>query len=723
MADGMRRSLRGEISELHSELFNRLWAPDWQLDDSIRDRSVLSAMSKDDIRSTAATVSRSLRFEAFEAREAAITESILQTYSWIYDRDPKTSEGSFSWSSFPEWLGKSSEPVYWITGKPGAGKSTLMKYILGNPAHRAYLERWSGDKPLLIVKYYAWNAGTNPQKSFQGLKKTLLVQALNHFPELLPILAPRRWTYALVIQGTSYLPPWEDWEVQESFQALLSHSNAEKLNLAIFIDGLDEFDAPPKEVVGLVESIVSSSSGGIKVCAASRPLVDFDDAYRDSPKVQMDLFTLRDMTVYLDEKLRQCRAFDELQCLYPDDVLKLREEMVKRAKGVFIWLKVVVDALTEAAREGEGIFELQAILESLPEDIRSLYDSIWAGIPEASRKKGAILLAIIEATQVRIIPSIFWLADDYAFRKYDIRSANQSHVDRNSSFYTSMVQSLRRKLASRTRGLLEINLRNDNVDYSHRTVREWTAQPEVRECIRELCGEIFDPHLYLLHMYTISFTSRTLMGSRDGTTITPAITIEPLLQASKFSADQPEATDELVRTLEALDMRAGLVLGADWPSRLTYGLSNMSESRCSFLVLTALFAIPQYIKAKVSADPRILSRRSTAGSSRNDTNLDILEAALYPTRFFSGSNIISSFTIPTSNKFGPQRLAVIRFLLKSASLPDKRARVSVLRSKIRVKELNTFDREESIYYSEVIKLLGRSRGGPLESASKFFRVR
>jgi len=54
--------------------------------------------------------------------------------------------------------------------------------------------------------------------------------------------------------------------------------------------------------------------------------------------------------------------------------------MVDKAKGVFIWLKVVVDSLVESITDGAGIVELRAILDSLPSDISSLYNAMFARI-------------------------------------------------------------------------------------------------------------------------------------------------------------------------------------------------------------------------------------------------------------------------------------------------------------------------------------------------------
>jgi len=62
-------------------------------------------------------------------RKAIIADTHRGTFEWIY-RDPEVE--SEPWSNYVKWLG-SVEDIYWITGKPGSGKSTLMKYLYGNP--------------------------------------------------------------------------------------------------------------------------------------------------------------------------------------------------------------------------------------------------------------------------------------------------------------------------------------------------------------------------------------------------------------------------------------------------------------------------------------------------------------------------------------------------------------------------------------------------------------
>jgi len=111
-------------------------------------------------------ITEGLRFDAFHQREAAVTDAIMQTYAWIYQRNPAkeplahSTPGVLKWASFPGWLENPSETTYWITGKPGSGKSTIMKYILNSPALQSHIRAWAGGEPVIVINYYAWNAGT-----------------------------------------------------------------------------------------------------------------------------------------------------------------------------------------------------------------------------------------------------------------------------------------------------------------------------------------------------------------------------------------------------------------------------------------------------------------------------------------------------------------------------------------------------------------------------------
>ncbi len=67
-------------------------------------------------------------------RRAGIRPAHEKTYRWIFE--PPQTPGNVPsnappWSNFVNWLEQDDRSqIYWVTGKPGSGKSTLMKYIV-----------------------------------------------------------------------------------------------------------------------------------------------------------------------------------------------------------------------------------------------------------------------------------------------------------------------------------------------------------------------------------------------------------------------------------------------------------------------------------------------------------------------------------------------------------------------------------------------------------------
>ena len=99
------------------------------------------------------------------------------------------------WDDFTLWL-KSGRGLYWINGKAGSGKSTLMNYICQHGRRLDYLREWSSDGLLLTPSYFCWVAGSRQQKSVDGLLRSLIYQMLTECRELLGCL---KVSYNLVV--------------------------------------------------------------------------------------------------------------------------------------------------------------------------------------------------------------------------------------------------------------------------------------------------------------------------------------------------------------------------------------------------------------------------------------------------------------------------------------------------------------------------------------------
>lgn len=92
------------------------------------------------------------------------------------DNDPFP-EQTDNCDNFVKWLTERDDN-YWITGKPGSGKSTLMNFVINNELTLDHLKQWAAQQEIQVIDAYFWNSGSELQKSFKGMLATVILQLL-----------------------------------------------------------------------------------------------------------------------------------------------------------------------------------------------------------------------------------------------------------------------------------------------------------------------------------------------------------------------------------------------------------------------------------------------------------------------------------------------------------------------------------------------------------------
>ena len=83
-------------------------------------------------------------------RQDTIAKVHRETYEWIF-RDHHEGQQV----TFTQWLEQESG-VYWITGKPGCGKSTLIKFICNDERTSKGMGKWGMDKMPIYARFFFW---------------------------------------------------------------------------------------------------------------------------------------------------------------------------------------------------------------------------------------------------------------------------------------------------------------------------------------------------------------------------------------------------------------------------------------------------------------------------------------------------------------------------------------------------------------------------------------
>lgn len=136
-------------------------------------------------------VTQSLFYPEIFARQEQVDntfDGLENTYQWIFD-EPEAHQSTDSkerphWHDFAQWL-REGQGVYWINGKAGSGKSTLMNYICNDNRRLELLKEWCSYRLLLTPIFFFWNAGSREQKSVEGLLRSLIYQMLTQCRELI----------------------------------------------------------------------------------------------------------------------------------------------------------------------------------------------------------------------------------------------------------------------------------------------------------------------------------------------------------------------------------------------------------------------------------------------------------------------------------------------------------------------------------------------------------
>lgn len=124
-------------------------------------------------------------------------DGIKDSYRWVFQEPQMRKAGRHeqrpaneitpSWDDFAMWL-KSGHGSYWINGKAGSGKSTLMSYVCQDNRRLELLKQWSVNRILLTPTYFFWAAGSKLQNTVEGLLRSLIYQMLMGCHELVDCL-------------------------------------------------------------------------------------------------------------------------------------------------------------------------------------------------------------------------------------------------------------------------------------------------------------------------------------------------------------------------------------------------------------------------------------------------------------------------------------------------------------------------------------------------------
>lgn len=440
---------------------------------------------------------RSLAFDQMSARRSHIADAHLKTFQWIYE-SPEI--------HFNEWLQSTSTAgVYWISGKAGSGKSTLMKFLCENERTKDALKVWTGpNHRLVIARHFFWAAGTEKQKSLDGLLQSLLYDIFRQCPSLISLVCSVK-LQEMVDLGDPQ--PWSLKDLREVFHSLVQLSSSDILapiRICLFVDGLDEYDGDKADLLSLFQC--SSEATKIKICLSSRPWPIFEKAlYGDGRQaLKVHDLTQGDIWQYILDKLSNGKrrfGCTEHEMTY----MNLIAEIISKAQGVFLWVFLVVRSLLEGLQNDDDISILEKRVAELPPDLESYFQRVLDQISPAYRKDTARLLKTMLCAREPL--PLISLQGALSHVKDDNLNTNQEAYD--GDWAEQMNETMKKRIHARCKDFLEIKLdtRVQNkgygpareahslyrVDFLHSTVKDFLEEATVESQLAKWVEGPFNP--------------------------------------------------------------------------------------------------------------------------------------------------------------------------------------------------------------------------------------
>lgn len=376
---------------------------------------------------------------------------------------------------------KKDNGVFFVSGKAGSGKSTLMKFLGHHSRVREQLESWSGDKKLVLVALFFWNSGDKLQMSLEGFYRSLLFETLRQCPELVETVFPGDWgsRQADDLVVSQYRLP----ELTTAVRNLTRVTSFPKHRFCIFVDGLDEYEGDSLEHFNLARALKAwATSKDVKIFCAARPHIEFLDTFTDPLRtVQLHELTREDIRHYVNQQLEK-----ELIESKSDEPLNeyrdLTDSIVSMADGVFLWARLVTRSVLEGIKHDDSKKALRERVEQAPKDLNKLFAKMLDTVGDVARRRSDAMLLItaqnpLWTTFNALVYS--WL-DDLEDEDFPFNRPADAYTDEEVE---TRHRAVRRQLVLLTKGLLEMRENNHSerrslffrysVEFFHRSVRDY----------------------------------------------------------------------------------------------------------------------------------------------------------------------------------------------------------------------------------------------------------
>ncbi|OKL58590.1 hypothetical protein UA08_06084 [Talaromyces atroroseus] len=300
---------------------------------------------------------KSLAFSQMLDRRCSIRKPHTSTCNWILETD-----------AYKHWL-QQSTGIFWLKGKPGAGKSTIMRFLYNRLRGEC---RRSPEKGIALEFFFCARGG-ELQRIPLGMLRALLNQLFRQDPTARQCI---REQYEEKSSAFGYGERTWTWQPQE-LEVLLQDAivtAAQTQPVTIFIDALDEAGA---QFLSGLANYINQLTTAAKICISCRHYPT--PPYIPGVEVRVENHNSGDIATFVNDRLKigYLTEADSPDSMIWED---LKADLTKLAAGNFQWTDLIVPLVGTKIAEGESPEEVRRCLQIVPDKLGDTYRRILQNV-------------------------------------------------------------------------------------------------------------------------------------------------------------------------------------------------------------------------------------------------------------------------------------------------------------------------------------------------------
>ncbi|SCO50661.1 uncharacterized protein FFNC_13237 [Fusarium fujikuroi] len=386
----------------------------------------------------------SLRFQDMNARRDSILPPSLNTGSWLTKNE-----------DFEKWQTTSdkNQHLLFVKGKPGAGKSTLMKETVRRMQHSLILH-----KDRVCASFFINAGGQLLHRSPAGIYRSLLYQILPETSICNPSASRGLDQQALIQTIQESVLQSGKIRNEQQLQTLLTQTlrlmSSTGTPIFVFLDALDELGEVTQshQVDFWSELVQSPDLQTLRVCLSCRHFPNI--SVTGCLELKADEYNRQDIFNYTQRRLKARIASDEAIW-----IKEIASRIYSLSEGVFLWVVLVIEDVLKRYNLGIGLQMLLYKVESMPSELDGLYSEICGSL---TRKEVPVARKMFQWVLAASRPLRL---DEWHHIIAFIRPLKPSSLThwRNSGNYTATDDHLVRQIKRLSMGLLEVSSERPNI--------------------------------------------------------------------------------------------------------------------------------------------------------------------------------------------------------------------------------------------------------------------